>query len=116
MHDMDASHPDTLCGSVADPIRPVSAVPGAQRGPKGAPKIRIRPLGLRTPLLKVLHKQVVTQNLTEVKAHLEPVQLGMSRAGAQKLVFSIRGLLNAKPDFVCVKIDCRKPKSKMGLL
>ena len=31
----------------------------------------------------------------------------MSRAGAQKLVFSIRGLLNARPDFICVKIDCR---------
>jgi len=38
---MDASHPDTLCGSVADPIRPVSAVPGAQRGPKRGPKMRI---------------------------------------------------------------------------
>jgi hypothetical protein len=38
---MDASHPDTLCGSVTDPIRPVSAVPGAQRGPKRGPKMRI---------------------------------------------------------------------------
>ena len=57
---------------------------------KNSGRCAVRPLGLRTPLLKVLHKQVVTQNLTEVKAHLEPVQLGMSRAGAQKLVFSIR--------------------------
>ena len=74
---------------------------------KNSGRCAVRPLGLRTPLLKVFHKQVVTQNLTEVKAYLEPVQLGMSRAGAQKLVFSIRGLLNARPDFVCVKIDCR---------
>ena len=32
VHDMDASHPGTLCGCVFDAIRPVSAVPGAQRG------------------------------------------------------------------------------------
>ena len=38
VHDMDASHPGTLCGSVFDAIWPVSAVPGAQRGPKRGPK------------------------------------------------------------------------------
>ena len=74
---------------------------------KNSGRCAVRPLGLRTPLLKVFHKQVVSQNLPEVKAYLEPVQLGMSRAGAQKLVFSIRSLLNARPDFICVKIDCR---------
>ena len=41
MHDMDALHPGTLCGSVLDARRPVSAIPGAPRGPKGAPKMRI---------------------------------------------------------------------------
>ena len=30
-----------LCGSVSDAIRPVLAVPGAQRGPKGGPKMII---------------------------------------------------------------------------
>ena len=74
---------------------------------KNSGRCAVRPLGLRTPLLKVFHKQVVSQNLPEVKAYLEPVQLGMSRGGAQKLVFSIRALLNARPDFICVKIDCR---------
>ena len=74
---------------------------------KNSGKCAVRPLGLRTPLLKVFHKQVVSQNLPEVKAFLEPVQLGMSRAGAQKLIFSVRSLLNTRHDFVCVKIDCR---------
>ena len=41
MHDLDASHPGTLCGSVLDARRPVSAVPGAPRGPEGGPKMRI---------------------------------------------------------------------------
>ena len=38
---MDASHLGTLYGSVLDARRPVSAVPGAPRGPKGAQKMRI---------------------------------------------------------------------------
>ena len=50
VHDMDASDPGALCGSVFDAIWPVSAVPGAQRGPKGAPKIKnIRMLAVLTP-------------------------------------------------------------------
>ena len=67
----------------------------------------VRPLGLRTPLLKLFHKQVVSQNIREVKSYLEPQQLGMSVAGAPKLVFSIRALLNSNRSFVCVKIDCK---------
>ena len=38
MHGMDVSDPGALCGSVFDEIWPVSAVPKAQRGPKGGPK------------------------------------------------------------------------------
>ena len=74
---------------------------------KNTQRCAVRPLGLRTPLLKVFHKQVVTQNITEVKAYLEPEQLGMSVAGAQKLVFSVRSLLNSNRQFICCKIDFR---------
>ena len=74
---------------------------------KTSGRCAVRPLGLRTPLLKVFHKQVVVQNITEVKEYLEPQQLGMSISGAQKLIFSVRSLLNSKRDFVCVKVDMR---------
>ena len=47
------------------------------------------------------------QNIAEVKHFLELQQLGMSVAGAQKLVFSVRSLLNLIRDFVCVKVDMR---------
>ena len=67
----------------------------------------VRPLGLRNPLLKAFHRQVVTQNKAEVREYLEPQQLGLSVSGAQKLVFSVRGLLNQRRDFICVKIDFR---------
>ena len=74
---------------------------------KNADKKAVRPLGLRNPLLKSFHKEVVVQNITEVKAHLEPQQLGVSVAGAQKLVFSVRALLNSNHEYVCVKVDLR---------
>ena len=74
---------------------------------KTSGRCAVRPLGLRTPLLKIFHKEVVAQNITEVKDFLEPQQLGMSIAGAQKLVFSVRALLNTNEDFVCVKVDMR---------
>ena len=37
---MDASHPGTMCGSVLDASRPLSALPRAQRGPKEGPKVK----------------------------------------------------------------------------
>ena len=63
---------------------------------KTSGKCTVRPLGLRTPLLKLYHKQVVSQSITEVKAHLEPQQLGMSVAGAQKLAHFSTGLSTQK--------------------
>ena len=39
--------------------------------------------------------------------HLKPQQLILSPAGAPKLVFSVRGLLEARPDLVCISIDIR---------
>lgn len=40
-HDMVASYPGTLCESILDVIWPILAIPGAQRGPKGPPKMTI---------------------------------------------------------------------------
>ena len=68
----------------------------------------VRPLGLRNPLLKAFHRIVVRENREEVVEYLEPQQLGMSVAGAQKLVFSIRGVLNSRRDFVAVKVKLQK--------
>ena len=45
------------------------------------------------------------QNKVEIREFLEPVQLGQSQAGAAKLVFSVRGLINTRRDFYCCKID-----------
>ena len=49
VHDMDASPPGALCGSVFDAIWPVSAVPGAKRGAKRGPKNQNHILAVLTP-------------------------------------------------------------------
>ena len=46
VHDMDASHPGTLCGSVFDTSRTVPVVPEAQKKPKRTPKMRLITFGL----------------------------------------------------------------------
>ena len=81
---------------------------------KTAEQTSARPLGLRTPLLKEFHRAVVSQNKQEVRTFLEPQQLGMSVAGAQKLVTSVRALLNHRRDFICVKIDFRNAYNEMS--
>ena len=74
---------------------------------KTAEQTTIRPLGIRNPLLKALHREVINSSREELLSFLEPQQLGMSLGGASKLVHSIRMLLEANPTFVCATNDCR---------
>jgi hypothetical protein len=74
----------------------------------------VRPLGLRNPLLKVFHRMVVRENREEVVDYLEPQQLGMSVAGAQKFVLSVRGVLNSRRDFIGVKINFRNAYNEIS--
>ena len=67
----------------------------------------IRPLGIRNPLLKALHREVINGSREELLGFLEPQQLGMSMGGAAKLIHSIRMLLEENPTFVCATNDCR---------
>ena len=72
---------------------------------KTAMQTDVRPLGLRNSLIKVFHKEAMSQSRPEVREFLEPQQLGMSQAGAAKLVNAVRGLICTRRDFVCIKID-----------
>ena len=62
-------------------------------------KTDVRQLGLRNSLIKMFHREVMQQSKPEVSEFLEPVQLGQSQAGAAKLVFGVRGLINSRRDF-----------------
>ena len=65
----------------------------------------IRPIGMRNPFVKIIHKEVVRQNKEVFTEFLEPQQLGMSVAGGAKLVHSVRMMLENNPDFICIKLD-----------
>ena len=74
---------------------------------KTAGQTTIRPLGLKHTFVKVLHKEVFRQNRKPVVDVLQPQQLGQSKGGAAKLVFSVRALLESNPEFICVRLDLR---------
>jgi len=67
----------------------------------------IRPIGMRNPFIKVMHKEVMTQNKDVISDYLEPQQLGMSIAGGAKLVHSVRMMLEMNKEFICIKLDFR---------
>ena len=56
----------------------------------------IRPLGIRNPLLKAIHKEVMMDNRQAFTQYLEPQQLVLSVGGGCKLIFSVRMLLESR--------------------
>ena len=66
---------------------------------------QVRPVGMRNPWIKTMHKEVVKQNKKVLTDYLEPQQLGMSVAGGPKLVHCVRMVLEQNPHFICVKLD-----------
>lgn len=67
----------------------------------------IRPVGMRNPWVKTLHKEVIRQNKDVILEFLEPQQLGMSIASAAKLIHKVRSVMESNPKFICVKLDFR---------
>ena len=67
----------------------------------------VRPIGMRNPFIKSMHKEVVRQNKGVLTEFLEPEQLGMSVAGGAKLVNCVRMMLEENREFVCIKLDFR---------
>ena len=65
----------------------------------------LRPIGVRNPLLKLWHREVLIQNKMELKAFLEPQQIATTEAGAAKLVISVRSLIEQKREWVVLKLD-----------
>lgn len=53
----------------------------------------VRPLGVRHSIVRLFHKEVVRQSKEDIIEYLEPEQLGQSKAGAAKLVLSVRAMM-----------------------
>ena len=86
---------------------------------KTAEQETIRPLGIRHSLVRLFHKEVMNQSKTELREYLEPQQLGQSQGGADKLVNSVRGMLELHPDWVCVATEitnCYNEQKRAAIL
>ena len=66
---------------------------------------QVRPVGIRNPWIKTIHKEVVAKNKEVLTDFLEPQQLGMSIAGGAKLVHCVRMVMEQNPEFICLKLD-----------
>ena len=75
---------------------------------------KVRPIGMRNPFIKSIHREVIRQNKSVIQEYLEPQQLGTSVAGAAKLVHSVRMMMEENPDFVLIKIDFRNAFNEMA--
>ena len=76
----------------------------------------MRPIGMRNPLAKLLHRIVVQENEADLIAFFEPQQVALSKGGASKLVHSVRLMMEkellrreqgeeAEEEMVVCKID-----------
>ena len=67
----------------------------------------LRPIGVKNPLVRTFHKEVVKHSKPELVKFLEPQQLAMSSSGAAKLVNSVRMMVEQHHDFIAVQIDIK---------
>ena len=74
---------------------------------------QVRPIGMRNPFIKSIHKEVVRQNKRILTEFLEPEQLGMSVAGEAKLAHCVRMLPEQNRNFICIKLDFRNAFSEV---
>ena len=74
---------------------------------KDANKEAVRPLGLKNNLVKLFNKEVVKQCKVEIREYLEPVQLGISVAGAALLTRTVTGVMSSFKNFICFRLDLK---------
>ena len=68
----------------------------------------------RNSLTKVFHKEVMVQSKSEVREFLEPVQVGLSKAGAALLTRCVSGVINSNRDFICFRLDLKNAFNEMS--
>ena len=86
---------------------------------KSDEKNDVCPLGFRNRLIRLFHKEAMKQVKPEVQEYLESQQLGQSQSGPAKLVFSVSGMLELHPDFICIKTylkNCYNEQSKHSVV
>ena len=75
---------------------------------------KVRPVGIKNTLFRLLHKVVIGANKAAFRDCLEPQQLALAPGGAAKLVNSVRMLLEARSDFVCISLDMKNAHNEVS--
>ena len=74
----------------------------------------LRPVGVMTPLIRVLHSHVIRENRIAFTDFLEPQQLCLSLSGGHKLVHGVRMMMEENPEFVVIKVDLRNAHNEVS--
>ena len=74
----------------------------------------LRPVGVKSSLVRTIHKRVVKKDRGPLTEFLEPEQLALSQAGGAKLVHQVRMLSEMNPDMVVVKVDMRNAHNEVS--
>ena len=74
----------------------------------------LRPVGVKSSLIRSIHKKVVVKNRGALTEFLEPEQLALSKAGGAKLVHQVRMMSEENPDMVVVKVDMRNAHNEVS--
>ena len=75
---------------------------------------KVRPIGVKTSMLRALHSRVVIANRGALREHLEPHQIALTPGGGGILAHTVRMLLELRPDFVCVCLDVRNAHNEVS--
>ena len=74
----------------------------------------LRPVGVKSSLLRILHRLVVRTNIGALREYLEPCQVALMPGGGAVLVHTVRMMLEHRPDFVCVCLDVRNAHNEIS--
>ena len=65
----------------------------------------LRPVGVKSSLIRLLHGEVITSNRGALREHCEPEQLCFTPGCGASLVHTVRMMCEAHPDWPCVTLD-----------
>ena len=74
----------------------------------------IRPVGIKSSLVRILHRRVVQANKGALREYLEPCQVALMPGGAAVLTHTVRMMLEQNPDFICVSLDVQNAHNSIA--
>ena len=74
----------------------------------------IRPVGIKSSVVRFLHGEVMTSNRGALREHCKPEQLCFTPGCGASLVHTVRMMIEAHPDWPCVSVDMRNAHNEVS--